>query len=147
MYSAKKIKTYLVSYFIYSRAATVLKLIVNETENPYSVAYLRKSSRNDLINLNFLLFFLADCSISSDDDENDAKSGLERFLAAWGLSEYLDRFLNEKIDLDALMLLTEEDLRQLSLPLGHHRKLATAIAERRSVLQGPPPPCITDSRL
>lgn len=78
--------------------------------------------------------------ILSDTESSDSEgpnSALERFLAAWGLEEYTTKFMEEKIDLDALMMLTEADIKSLGLPLGHHRKLATAISERKSALQNP----------
>lgn len=80
----------------------------------------------------------------SSEDEN-TNSPLERFLVAWGLSEYLLRFEEQKIDLDTLMLLTESDLKTLNLPLGPYRKLVTAISERKAALQNPGE--ITDGQL
>nr|XP_022906201.1 Usher syndrome type-1G protein homolog [Onthophagus taurus] len=74
---------------------------------------------------------------SSSDEETDEKSPLERFLTAWGLKEYLDKFEEQKIDLDTLLLLTEGDLKSLNLPLGPHRKLITAINERKLALESP----------
>lgn len=35
------------------------------------------------------------------------------------------------------MLLTENDLKTLNLPLGPYRKLVTAISERKSALESP----------
>lgn len=43
------------------------------------------------------------------------------------------------------MLLTESDLKSLSLPLGPFRKLCVAIQERRNALQNPG--VISDTRL
>ncbi|RWS29217.1 Usher syndrome type-1G protein-like protein [Leptotrombidium deliense] len=59
------------------------------------------------------------------------------FLAANCATEYLPLFQKEKIDLEALMLLTEDDLKSLGLPLGPRRKIMTAIAKRRIVQQEP----------
>ncbi|GLV34945.1 Scaffold protein containing ankyrin repeats and SAM domain [Carabus blaptoides fortunei] len=81
--------------------------------------------------------FEDDLSYTESSDSEGPNSALERFLAAWGLEEYTAKFMEEKIDLDALMMLTEGDIKSLGLPLGHHRKLATAIAERKSALQNP----------
>ncbi|XP_044253834.1 Usher syndrome type-1G protein homolog isoform X1 [Tribolium madens] len=80
---------------------------------------------------------------SSDDDNPNAP--LERFLTAWGLGEYLPRFEEQKIDLDTLMILTENDLLSLKLPLGPHRKLVTAVSERKAALENPGE--VTDSML
>lgn len=80
----------------------------------------------------------------SEEDENP-HFALERFLAAWELSEYLPKFVEQKIDLNTLMILTENDLKTLNLPLGPYRKLVTAISERKAALENPGE--VTDSAL
>ncbi len=50
------------------------------------------------------------------------------WLASLGLSEYADRFHANAIDASILTELTEQDLRELEIPLGHRRKLLRAIA-------------------
>ncbi|KAI1287259.1 Usher syndrome type-1G protein [Halotydeus destructor] len=59
------------------------------------------------------------------------------FLVAHGLAEYESLFDEEKIDLDAIILLTEDDLKGLGLPLGPRRKLLSAIEKRRTRLREP----------
>ncbi|XP_075973413.1 SAM_USH1G_HARP domain-containing protein Sans [Anticarsia gemmatalis] len=79
-------------------------------------------------------------TITSDEENEAEESGygsLERFLTAWGLSQYIQKFKDEQIDLDALMLLTEGDLKSLGLPLGPYRKLVTAVQERKQALSHP----------
>uniref|UniRef100_A0A2H1V616 SFRICE_016986 n=1 Tax=Spodoptera frugiperda TaxID=7108 RepID=A0A2H1V616_SPOFR len=81
-------------------------------------------------------------TITSDEEPEAEESGyasLERFLAAFGLSQYVQKFKDEQIDLDALMILTESDLKSLGLPLGPYRKLVTAIQERKQALSHPGP--------
>ncbi|KAJ8730256.1 hypothetical protein PYW07_017294 [Mythimna separata] len=81
-------------------------------------------------------------TITSDEEAEAEESGyasLERFLTAWGLSQYVQKFKDEQIDLDALMLLTESDLKSLGLPLGPYRKLVTAVQERKQALSHPGP--------
>lgn len=81
-------------------------------------------------------------TITSDEEEETEESSfasLERFLTAWGLSQYIQKFKAEQIDLDALMMLTETDMKSLGLPLGPYRKLATAIQERKNALSHPGP--------
>lgn len=80
----------------------------------------------------------------SSEDENP-NGPLERFLTAWSLGEYLPRFEEQKIDLDTLMILTESDLKSLGLPIGPHRRLMTAVHERKSALENPGE--VTDSML
>ncbi|KAG6450355.1 LOW QUALITY PROTEIN: Usher syndrome type-1G protein homolog [Manduca sexta] len=81
-------------------------------------------------------------TITSDEEGEAEDSGygsLERFLTAWGLSQYVQKFKDEQIDLDALMLLTESDMKSLGLPLGPYRKLVTAVQERKQALTNPGP--------
>ncbi|XP_050346315.1 pre-mRNA splicing regulator USH1G [Nymphalis io] len=81
-------------------------------------------------------------TITSDEEAEAEESGyssLERFLTAWGLAQYIQKFKDEQIDLDALMLLTESDLKSLGLPLGPYRKLVTAVQERKQALSHPGP--------
>lgn len=80
------------------------------------------------------MWFVLDADSSEEEQSNSA---LDRFLTAWGLGEYIQSFEEQKIDLDTLMLLTESDLQSLKLPLGHYRKLVTAISERKSALEDP----------
>lgn len=79
-------------------------------------------------------------TITSDEEGEADESGyasLERFLTAWGLAQYVQKFKDEQIDLDALMLLTESDMKSLGLPLGPYRKLVTAVQERKQALTNP----------
>ncbi|XP_076065790.1 SAM_USH1G_HARP domain-containing protein Sans [Oratosquilla oratoria] len=78
------------------------------------------------------------------EDEEEA-SPIFLFLAANGLSDYIPIFAREHIDLDALMLLTDQDLINLKLPLGPRRKLLKAIIERETALNNPGE--VADSKL
>ncbi|CAG9856370.1 unnamed protein product [Phyllotreta striolata] len=77
---------------------------------------------------------LSDSGSSEDCNPNAA---LERFLTAFGLSEYVPKFLEHKIDLDTLMILEESDIDKLKLPIGPHRVLVNAVQERRAALENP----------
>lgn len=75
-----------------------------------------------------------------DKEEHDCSSQSKSipvllFLYAHGLKEYYDVFEGEKIDIDALMLLTEDDLVSLGIPLGPRRKLMNAIHQRRHLFE------------
>ena len=72
-------------------------------------------------------------------------STVQLFLMASGLREYSSRFISEHIDLDALVLLSDEDLKSLGLPLGPRKKLLKAIEQRRAALENPGG--VLDSRL
>ena len=50
------------------------------------------------------------------------------WLASIGLREYADRFVANAIDPSVLGELTEQDLKDLEIPLGHRRKILRAIA-------------------
>jgi class 3 adenylate cyclase len=51
------------------------------------------------------------------------------WLEKLGMSEYAERFAENGIDLGALPDLTDQDLKELGVLLGHRRKLLRAIAE------------------
>jgi class 3 adenylate cyclase len=55
--------------------------------------------------------------------------GITEWLASIGLEEYAQRFADNAIDLSIVRDLTEQDLRELGVLLGHRRKLLRAIAE------------------
>ena len=56
-------------------------------------------------------------------------SSIGEWLASIGLAEYSQRFAENAIDLSVVRDLTEQDLKELGLPLGHRRKMLRAIAE------------------
>lgn len=84
-------------------------------------------------------------SNNSSDEHDEPNQPLKRFLAAYSLEEHFELLLQHQIDLDTLVLLTDEDLKYLNLPLGPYRRLAVAIQERRNALSNPG--AIIDSRL
>ncbi|WGS22946.1 MULTISPECIES: adenylate/guanylate cyclase domain-containing protein [unclassified Bradyrhizobium] len=56
-------------------------------------------------------------------------TGIAEWLASIGLGEYAQRFAENAIDLSVLRDLTEQDLKDLGVLLGHRRKILRAIAE------------------
>src|SRR5215475_9326012 len=54
--------------------------------------------------------------------------GIAEWLASIGLSEYAQRFTENAIDLSVVRDLTEQDLKELGVLLGHRRKILRAIA-------------------
>ncbi len=59
---------------------------------------------------------------------------IAEWLASLGLSEYAQRFTENYIDPSVLPDLTDQDLKDLGVPLGHRKKMLRAIGE----LQGAP---------
>ncbi len=57
---------------------------------------------------------------------------MREWLAEVGLPEYAPRFSDNKIDTTVLHDLTDQDLKDLGVPLGHRRKILRAIADLRS---------------
>jgi predicted ATPase/class 3 adenylate cyclase len=55
--------------------------------------------------------------------------GIAEWLASLGLREYAQRFADNAIDLSVIRDLTEQDLKDLGVLLGHRRKIQRAIAE------------------
>lgn len=73
----------------------------------------------------------------NSDEENIALNGrstkwsaVHRFLVSAGVGEYVDKFVEQRVDLDALFMLDDRDLISLGLPLGPRKKLLGAIGER-----------------
>jgi predicted ATPase/class 3 adenylate cyclase len=65
-------------------------------------------------------------------------TGIAEWLASIGLGEYAQRFDENAIDLSVVRDLTEQDLKDLGVLLGHRRKMLRAIAERKGdVLRTP----------
>ena len=58
-----------------------------------------------------------------------AQQALSNWLGALGLQPYLALFVDNEVGLDAMRLLDEADLRELSLPLGPRKMLLRAITE------------------
>ena len=51
------------------------------------------------------------------------------WLEKLGMSEYAERFAENKIDVSVLRHLTDQDLKDIGVPLGHRRKMLAAIGE------------------
>ena len=64
-------------------------------------------------------------------------SQIEDWLQKLGLSEYAQRFADNAIDLSVIRDLTEQDLKDLGVLLGHRRKILRAIAELDGVVSAP----------
>jgi hypothetical protein len=58
-----------------------------------------------------------------------AVDSIGEWLASLGLSEYGERFAENGIDLSVLPDLTDRDLKELGVLLGHRRKMLRAIAQ------------------
>jgi class 3 adenylate cyclase/tetratricopeptide (TPR) repeat protein len=63
--------------------------------------------------------------------------GIAEWLASIGLSEYAQRFADNGIDLAVIRDLTEQDLKDLGVLLGHRRRILRAIAELDGVAPAP----------
>lgn len=57
---------------------------------------------------------------------------VDDWLRSLGLQEYSERFAINAIDFSVLADLTEQDLRELEIPLGHRRKILRAIDELKN---------------
>src|SRR5215467_5147745 len=71
---------------------------------------------------------------------------ITEWLASLGLSEYAQRFAESDIDVSVLRHLTDQDLKEIGVSLGHRRKILASIAEfagaapTRSQPAAPPEP-------
>ena len=62
------------------------------------------------------------------------------WLEKLGMSEYARRFTESDIDTSVLRDLTDQDLKELGVSLGHRRKMLRAIAELAGAEQASPRP-------
>ncbi|KAK7111655.1 hypothetical protein V1264_011255 [Littorina saxatilis] len=72
-----------------------------------------------------------------DDDETSTSSALEMFLWSAGLETYLHKFLQEKVDMEVLVKMSDSDLKVIGLPFGPRKKVLDAIKRRQDVLALP----------
>ena len=63
---------------------------------------------------------------------------IANWLGQLGLGRYAQRFAENEIDLSVLPHLTDQDLKEMDIPLGHRRKILAAIS--KSVATAPQPP-------
>lgn len=69
-------------------------------------------------------------------NDNESKTvSVLLFLYAHGLKDYYEIFESEQIDIEALMLLNENDLITLGIPLGPRKKLYNAIQNRKEIMK------------
>jgi class 3 adenylate cyclase len=69
-----------------------------------------------------------------------ATQQLREWLGILGMSEYAKCFAENDVDLTVLPHLTDHDLKELGVSLGHRRKMLAAIAGRTDTVEAPPPP-------
>ncbi|CAM4422966.1 hypothetical protein PO909_002354 [Leuciscus waleckii] len=80
-----------------------------------------------------------------DDDDEPETSPLEVFLATQNMNEFIPVFKREKIDLDALLLCSDADLKSIHIPLGPRKKIIDACQRRLEAIEEPG--CIEDTEL
>lgn len=71
------------------------------------------------------------------EDEKVENTPLEVFLATQNLNEFLPVLMRENIDLEALLLCSDEDLRSIQMQLGPRKKILHAIARRKQAMAQP----------
>ena len=62
------------------------------------------------------------------------------WLEKLGLAQYTQRFVENEIDVSVLRHLTDQDLKDIGVPLGHRRKMLAAIGELGRVALAAPEP-------
>ena len=60
---------------------------------------------------------------------------IAEWLKTLGMSEYAERFVDNKIDISVLPHLTDQDLKDIGVPLGHRRKMLAAINQGAELTQ------------
>ena len=60
------------------------------------------------------------------------------WLEKLGMSEYTQSFTEHRIDVSVLRYLTDQDLKDIGIPLGHRRKILAAIGELTGIAPATP---------
>ncbi|KAM9843056.1 ankyrin repeat and SAM domain-containing protein 4B [Aulostomus maculatus] len=71
------------------------------------------------------------------DDDEEETSPLDVFLSTISLTEFALAFSREHLDLEALMLCSDEDLKGIRIQLGPRKKILEAVARRKIALETP----------
>jgi len=77
--------------------------------------------------------------------EYTESKSLVTFMASLNLEQFTTSLINESIDLNTLALCSDEDLKDIGLPLGPRKKILDAVKKRNAVLNRPGP--MTDSKI
>ena len=72
-----------------------------------------------------------------DDELDEETSPLDTFLSTLSLQEFTVAFNREKLDLEALLLCSDDDLKGIRIQLGPRKKILEAAARRTSALSNP----------
>ena len=72
-----------------------------------------------------------------DDDDEPETNPLEVFLAMQSMNEFMHIFQREKIDLEALLLCSDHDLKSIHIPLGPRKKILDACKRRLDTIEDP----------
>ncbi|GFS36044.1 SEC23-interacting protein [Trichonephila inaurata madagascariensis] len=72
-------------------------------------------------------------SESSQINISEAQSRIEMLLKSLDLEDYVEVFTKERIDYETLILLSEDDLKDLGLPVGPRKKLLKAAASKQNI--------------
>ena len=68
------------------------------------------------------------------------------WLKQLGMSEYAERFVESDVDTSVLRDLTDQDLKELGVSLGHRRKMLRAIAELPGAAPTSPQPAFAEPK-
>src|ERR1700758_747727 len=90
---------------------------------------LRQPGRQPKPSPSFLLSIHYCIMLSSSTREGKQVATIAEWLASLGISEYAQRFTENDIDTSVLRHLTDQDLKELGISVGHRRKMLAAIAE------------------
>ncbi|XP_028843556.1 ankyrin repeat and SAM domain-containing protein 4B isoform X2 [Denticeps clupeoides] len=71
------------------------------------------------------------------DDQDEETSALDAFLSSISLLDFAPVFKREKLDLEALMLCSDDDLKSIRIQLGPRKKIMEAAVRRKAALEQP----------
>ncbi|CAH1783250.1 unnamed protein product, partial [Owenia fusiformis] len=87
-------------------------VVADPVETPKETQEVQEVSKDDI-----------DLDESSNAEEDEKELSLEELLAKLGLSDYLEAFQKEKIDMETLIMCEESDIKEMGIPMGPRKKL------------------------
>ena len=83
----------------------------------------------------FVIYFPTDKDTDDEPVEDEPANELLTFLAVLNLTDYYPIFKQEKMDLEAVMMATDTDLKALGLSMGPRLKILRAMDARKSKME------------
>ncbi|GFT47589.1 SEC23-interacting protein [Nephila pilipes] len=107
-------------------------ILANQHTSEEDVQSQKEDALNNLTN-ELITITNQDGSTQNLPNVSESQTSIEVLLESLDLKDYVDIFTKERIDHESLILLSEDDLKNLGLPIGPRKKLLNAISLKQNV--------------